>query len=315
LALAVLSVVARFYIRVSFGHGIKIDDYLILTSVVGLAVCGSLMLWVYIVAANGLWLVDEPVEGQLGLSGHDLDRITLYLKTIYGVAILYFAVSGTAKLGILLMYWRIFRSDNTFKILLPLIETLVFVWCLSGIIATVLNCIPVEKAWALPVNDERYCYNYNIFWLATGIVEVVLDIIILALPLASLQKLKIPLSSKLSAGGIFVVVTGIVKVVLGYSPMSPNPNQFKTVLWSTLHLTTAIICATLPIMDLVLRRIRNSRLVQLAIGSVLSTKKNTINNSSSKGFSRVSDREDRHYGGSRERNSGIPLRVVASQNA
>ncbi|KAK4171733.1 hypothetical protein QBC36DRAFT_89212 [Triangularia setosa] len=323
LGLALLSVVARIYIRVSFRQGVQIDDYMIFLSTVGLSICGGLLLWFYAVAAYGLWLADVPVEGQLGLSGHDLERITLYLKIVYAVAILYFAVSGTTKLGILLMYRRIFRRDSAFNIQLMVVGALASLWCLSGILASVFNCVPVEKAWALPINDERYCYNYNIFWLAAGILEVVFDVMILALPMTSLRKLKMPLANKLSAGGIFflggfVVVTGIVKVALGYVPGGRNPNQFKTVLWATLHLTTAVICATLPIMNPMLRRIRKSWLIQLVAGSVLSTNKSGSNNISSSGFSRVGDGDERnlrnHDGEGREDITAIPLNTLGSQS-
>ncbi|VBB80509.1 Putative protein of unknown function [Podospora comata] len=293
LALAILSVIARIYTRLYSRQEVGLDDYMIVGSTIGLSVCGGLLLWFYAVAAYGLWLADVPVEGQLGLSGHDLERITLYLKMVYVVAMLYFVVSGTAMLGILLMYRRIFQSDKAFNIQLIVVGALVFGWGLAGTIASVFNCVPVEKAWELPINDERYCYNYNIFWLAMGIFEVILNIMILGLPMASLRKLNIPLANKLSAGGIFflggfVVVTGIVKVVLGYVPTARNPNQFKTVLWATLHLTTAIICATLPIMNPMLRQIRKSRTFQLVAGNVFSkTWRSTTNNENS--ISRVSD--------------------------
>ncbi|KAK0670249.1 hypothetical protein QBC41DRAFT_273214 [Cercophora samala] len=296
LFLAIVSVVTRIYIRVFFRQGIQMDDYMIVGSTVGLSICGGLLLWFYAVAAYGLWLADAPVEGQLGLSGHDLERITLYLKMVYVVAMLYFVVSATAMLGILLMYRRIFQRDKAFNVQLIIVGKSVFLWGLAGTLASVFNCVPVSKAWELPINDERYCYNYNIFWLAMGILEVILNVMILGLPMASLRKLKMPLANKMSAGGIFllgafVVVTGIVKVVLGYVPTARNPNQFKTVLWATLHLTTAIICATLPIMNPMLRRIRKSRIVQLVAGSVLSTKKSTFN-STSRGVSRGIDADE-----------------------
>lgn len=223
LTLAILSAIARIYTRLYSRQGVGLDGYMVVGSTIGLSVCGGLLQWcalfsldlhglkvnlqhshvVYVVAAYGLWLADVLVEGQLGLSGHDLERITLYHKMVYVVAMLYFVVSGTAMLSILLMYRRIFQSDKAFNIQLIVVSALVFGWALTGTIASVFNCVPVEKAWELPINDERYCYNYNIFWLAMGIFEVILNIMILGLPMASLRKLNIPPANKLSAGGIF----------------------------------------------------------------------------------------------------------------
>ncbi|KAK4666402.1 hypothetical protein QC763_404195 [Podospora pseudopauciseta] len=116
LALAILSVIARIHTRLYSRQGVGLDDYMFVGSTIGQSVCGGLLLWFYAVAAYGLWLADVPVKGQLGLSGHDLERITLYLKMFYVVAMLYLVVSGTAMLGILLMYRRIFQSDKAFNI-------------------------------------------------------------------------------------------------------------------------------------------------------------------------------------------------------
>ncbi|KAK4655161.1 hypothetical protein QC762_404195 [Podospora pseudocomata] len=207
---------------------------------------------------------------------------------------------------------------KAFNIQLIVVGALVFGWGLAGTIASVFNCVPVEEAWELPINDERYCYNYNIVWLVMGIFEVILNIMILGLRMASLRKLNIPLANKLSAGRIFflrgfVVVTGIVKVVLGYVPTARNPNQFKIVLWATLHLTTAIICATLPIMNPMLRQIRKSRTFQLVAGNVFSkTWKSRTNNENS--ISRVNDGKAIGNGASgSDQPKTIPLDVLGGK--
>lgn len=44
-----------------------------------------------------------------------------------------------------------------------------------------------------------------------------------------------------------VIVTGLVKIILGYVPGQRNPSFARTEVWTVVHAGTAIICASLPI--------------------------------------------------------------------
>ena len=58
-----------------------------------------------------------------------------------------------------------------------------------------------------------------------------------------------------------VIITGLVKVILGYVPGSRIPSYSRTEVWTTVHAGMAIVCACLPVLKPLLNRISNSNTV------------------------------------------------------
>lgn len=51
------------------------------------------------------------------------------------------------------------------------------------------------------------------------------------------------------------VVTGLVKVILGYVPGSRVPSYIKTEVWTAVHVGMTIVCACLPVCWPVLKKL------------------------------------------------------------
>ncbi|KAF7511193.1 hypothetical protein GJ744_005090 [Endocarpon pusillum] len=148
------------------------------------------------------------------------------------------------------MYRRIFSIDVSFRIQSLLVGIVVLAFWVAATIATAFNCIPVTYNWAGLVPPE-YCFNFNMFWMATGAVEVAIDTVILALPVRMVLGLKVSSRQKISIVfifllGSFVIITGILRVIYGYIPGSRAPEYSKSGLWSTVHILMGLICACLP---------------------------------------------------------------------
>jgi hypothetical protein len=58
-----------------------------------------------------------------------------------------------------------------------------------------------------------------------------------------------------------VVITGLVKVILGYPQGSRVPSYSNTEVWTTVHTGIAIVCSNLPILNPLLIRILKSSFV------------------------------------------------------
>ena len=163
------------------------------------------------------------------------------------------------------MYNRIFAVRGSFRLQILVLCLLVTGYWIGCTVATLTNCIPLEWSWINGLADARYCFNYNIFWMATGACEVVLDVAILALPVRAVFSLQLTLRRRITVLsifllGAFVVVTGLVKTILGYVPGGRVPSYSRTEVWTTVHTGIAIVCACLPIFKPLLNRISNSRL-------------------------------------------------------
>lgn len=75
---------------------------------------------------------------------------------------------------------------------------------LATTIATLVNCIPLEYSW-IGLSDPAHCFNYNIFWMVTGALEVVIDTIILVLPVRMVLGLQLSPKRKILLLFIFLL--------------------------------------------------------------------------------------------------------------
>ncbi|KAF2444506.1 hypothetical protein P171DRAFT_389310 [Karstenula rhodostoma CBS 690.94] len=274
IALAVVSVGLRFYTRIFTKSGLKADDWSIFSAVLFTLATAVVTLVANSVAPNGLW-VSENTDTSYVYTSHDV----LYLKLAFATSILYFTIAGTTKLAILLMYNRIFNVSNAFRAQLYLAIFLVVGWWLGCTVASFTNCIPLKWSWINSFADPRYCFDYNLFWMASGSCEIVLDVIILAMPVSVVVRMKMSWRRKglvlgIFALGAFTIITGLVRVVLGFKKNSRVPSYSNTEVWTTVHAGMSIVCASLPIFRPLIRRIGQSALMS-RLSSALSIRKGT----------------------------------------
>ncbi|TVY73498.1 Satratoxin biosynthesis SC1 cluster protein [Lachnellula suecica] len=242
--LAIIAVVLRFVTRKKLTKaGIEADDWWILIGLLFMFLVGGLLMY---------GERSDPDGGQ----GIDRDSPTFqygphatYLKVSFGAAVIYFSVVTSIKISILLMYRRVFAVDS-FRRHSLIVGALVLFWWLVGTVLTIVSCIPINRLWIGPTAGG-YCFNFGIYWMSMGAVELIIDTMILALPLRMVMKLQMSPQQKLLITGIFllggfVVVTGVVRVVVGYKPGSQNVAFAKAELWSSVHIGIAIVCACLP---------------------------------------------------------------------
>lgn len=113
----------------------------------------------------------------------------------------------SSKHAVLFLYRRIFPSKR-FRNVLFGIAFLVTGWLFPSFLGTVLMCVPIRSNW--DPNIKGACIDYGKGTLSMGIVNVLLDFIILGAPMPLLWKLqmsvrrKIMLSCAFAVGGMLV---------------------------------------------------------------------------------------------------------------
>lgn len=129
----------------------------------------------------------------------------LFTKITFTSTVLYFTLTSTTKLSILFLYNRLFSVNQPFRRhVFVLIGTVIGFW-ISTTVADLLNCIPLKWTWLNSLDDPRYCFNYNYYWLATGIVEAIIDVAILSLPIPIVFRLRLKGTKKYGIIGVFLV--------------------------------------------------------------------------------------------------------------
>lgn len=129
----------------------------------------------------------------------------LHLKLAGISSIFYFTLVSAAKLSILLLYRRLFivtSSAYFMRLMYPLAIIIVLFW-VAATLANIFSCWPVEWSWRSSMSPEPYCFNFNIFWLATGVIEAVLDVVLITLPIRVVWGLQMSTKRRTSLVAVF----------------------------------------------------------------------------------------------------------------
>jgi hypothetical protein len=129
------------------------------------------------------------------------------------------------KISLICFILRVF-PDKNFRRICYAIEVLVVAYGISFTTATALQCWPARYAWKQIYSDEQgTCNNIHLqAWLA-AVFNIVLDVILLALPLGSLWKLNMGLKKKLMVMAMFSL--GILYVLYYIWPCQAKGSHYS----------------------------------------------------------------------------------------
>ena len=186
------------------------------------------------------------------------------MQYVYIYSVFYFVVVSLTQMSVLFFYRRIFLPSH-------LRYTSIIVAAISGTVCVIASIIEI----GYPGHPIDYFFpgsasvHWNVvylpFWLAMGIIEGLIDVVILVLPIRELQKLNLSTDKKIYISlifllGGFVVITGIVRLATLYKPGIEDFDLTIGDIWLNVHLGTAIISACLPAYrPLVSRSFRSGR--------------------------------------------------------
>lgn len=184
------------------------------------------------------------------------------------------------KTSVLIFYLRL--SKNTQKVLRLASWGVLVIVNLAGTVLTVMNifqCRPVEAAWDPHAELEAYCIPLLTEFICSAPVNIITDLAILALPLPVLTSMRLPRRQKIIliftfALGIFVAVVDVVRIyyleqaitqppstlagnaeaTFGLSPQFAWNASFS-LMWSAVEVNVGIICACIPTLKPLIRRI------------------------------------------------------------
>ena len=109
------------------------------------------------------------------------------------------------KASYLLLFLRLFPEQhfqrNVYAVFVVLMS-----YGLASIIATFLECQPMEKIWNR--DHPGQCFNVHAFWTANAAANLAGNLIIMGLPLHQIWKLQLPRTKK--GGLIFVFLLGFM---------------------------------------------------------------------------------------------------------
>ncbi|KAL8898007.1 MAG: hypothetical protein Q9207_006914 [Kuettlingeria erythrocarpa] len=315
--LAVLAVALRLVCRRQMKVSMSWDDY---TIIIGLVfTLGTCFCEVYSVAYGNAkhFVASSLIKAHIGI------------KILYALEFLWSVAIASIKVSILLFYRRLFPKQNTSA-----------TWCMGHMLLCVLSvalgvvstfgaafqCTPVAFLWDRSI-PGGHCIDFSAFSRFTSIMNIVTDILILAMPIPIVWSLHLDKSKKIGVCAVFllggfVCLTSIIRFLflgtLGHG-VDPTWDFVNAGIWTCVEPCIGIVSACLPIMGPLLR----TRIVSFGTSVFRSRSKKPSQASS--GYTGATGTKTRKGGfgsvgagkpgskGSRDEEMGVPLQEKKSE--
>ncbi|KAF4828588.1 Satratoxin biosynthesis SC1 cluster protein 4 [Colletotrichum tropicale] len=201
LVIAALSVAGRLVARSKYGPGLSLDDYAIVVA------------WVLVAATAGMVIA----IGQAGAGRHvwalSVDDLLLYIYSfVFCTAVL------STKISILLFYWRVFMGNLlSFRFSIWIGAFLVGSYPIYFMITMGFCCNPLSHYWTQFKGTTGTCLDVGHFFFILAIINLITDVILLAIPVPEILKLQMSKDKKIAVCGIlglggFVCIASAVRV-------------------------------------------------------------------------------------------------------
>lgn len=251
--LATLSIIARFWTRITHKVPLRADDWSILPALVfTIATC-----------CTGIW---AAIDGEVGRQNAEttLPQLISWAKATYFLQIFQIAAIPLIKLSLLVFYNRIFNSP-IFRMVSYAIGSYTLCWFIAFEFATIFQCSPISANWEFDNAFLSVCINAQLMLEWSAATNVFGDIFILLMPWPSLLRLHMPRGRKygllgLFFLGVFVCAASIAHLVyiilLGGPDGLKNSTHFMgyIVIWFSIEPSMGVICANLPTFGPILAR-------------------------------------------------------------
>ncbi|SPO05456.1 uncharacterized protein DNG_08143 [Cephalotrichum gorgonifer] len=176
--------------------------------------------------------------------------VMLQIQVLLGVILGYNFGINVVKMGLLLLYLRIFQSTSL-KIVAKWFLGFVIVWSIVQIVLLTITCVPIFII--VPSMADKCLDTYPV-WLTSSIMSTVTDVLIFLLPLPSVLKLNLKLKQKIVtvlmfSVGFFTCIVSVIRIFSlkgAVTATDPTWDNVGPGCWSIVELNSAILCCNLP---------------------------------------------------------------------
>ncbi|KAF1351915.1 hypothetical protein BDV97DRAFT_135102 [Delphinella strobiligena] len=201
--LAVLAVAGRMWARHIKAAPLWVDDWLIFVALTFMLITTALsILGGHNKSGYHIWAVD-------------MDQLKTIFKILYGYTFVYGAGASAVKLSFVFYFVRVFHTGPPSTIIycrdftsITLVLGIFLALCYPLMVWTTMLgiCRPIHYFWdEFTAPDSGSCTNTNEFLLIAGIINMVIDIVILMIPVPPICKLQVRTADKLMLIGIFLL--------------------------------------------------------------------------------------------------------------
>ncbi|ORY00952.1 hypothetical protein BCR34DRAFT_101650 [Clohesyomyces aquaticus] len=241
LGLAYAAVGLRLVSRLKIGTKVGLDDWLICVAALLLTGHAS-CLFAAVVFGMGRHAI--MIQNPKGFA-----LASIVAQTFYNIC------TPTIKLSILALYSRIFhRTQTWFTPTLYVTALFVLLTTFPQCFTYIFKCVPISSLWEDPRPRAKvYCINFQAVIVSFGIINILTDWWILALPIPVVMNLQMERRTKWSVCALFLLggfVCGVSIIRLLYArdveTMDPSWDYTPISLISTIECSAGILAACMP---------------------------------------------------------------------
>ncbi|KAF5658961.1 monocarboxylate transporter [Fusarium denticulatum] len=243
-SLAILCLLQRLYVKYYITRGLKIDDVLI-------TLAWSAQIWSISIGGLCHHAWEMPI-----------DVFEKHMLSSYIAAPAFIICNGLTKSSLLTFYLQV-SPQKWFR--RSIFVTIAFVVLYTIIIASLLlfGCQPRETAWDPYLFASGKCIDYAVMYIIIAVANIISDIVLFAIPMPMIVRLKMPLGQKIGLGimlGIatITVTTSIIRMI--YLPSLLGALDIPWIaapanVWSFVEVNLFIICGCMPTFRKFLKRL------------------------------------------------------------
>ncbi|TLD18110.1 hypothetical protein PspLS_10465 [Pyricularia sp. CBS 133598] len=244
MVLALLFLLQRLYTKLFLMNTFTADDYCLVGS------------WALSLATQ-IYEVYEWSQGNLGIHMWELPmpRYERFLFLVYIAPILYQLCQILAKVSLLIFYHRL-SPLRGFKHAVNFTLFVVVVYNTAITFALIFSCWPVQKNFDLSFPQEVGVCNVNLpqVYVATCIMGIITDLMILVLPLPTVLRLQVSWAQRIGLVFMFSVgsatfVTSIVRLAIlvkNNGEADVTWTLAEASIWVGIEANLYIMCGSLP---------------------------------------------------------------------
>ncbi|RBR26935.1 uncharacterized protein FIESC28_00203 [Fusarium coffeatum] len=263
---ALLAQIARVFARRMTKQQWWWDDYFCLGAfIVGIGYNVVMIYW------TENWYLGSTIPDTV--TDEEYDNINLNARLMqFLISNTYSYSIGFSKLSILLFYWRIFKQS---AIRIP-IQVLLFLsasWLILRTFMVIFHCIPVQAYWDKNIEGAVCKINDAQFFFGTCLTHFALDVVILALPIIEVFKLRLRMGQKVAITALFVigfiVCLASTFVVIESIRYDVNTTQMprdmaRNDMWGCVEINIAIVSGCFPLLRPIFTKILPKRFLSSA---------------------------------------------------
>ncbi|KAH7120859.1 hypothetical protein B0J11DRAFT_507906 [Dendryphion nanum] len=234
-------------------RNLQADDYLVIPAMCTLTV---LFAFTHIVIHTNNNLL-APGEDITKWSAANFEERVYGSKLTISLEQMHILTIWLLKACLLIMYTRM-----THLLQLQIVVKLVAVYVAVGFVVMEVLwfaawCRPFNQYWAVPTNSTQCSAMIN-HLITNAVLNISSDVMILAIPVPLVFKVKVPLKNKLVLSGLlFLGCFTIVAAAINKYSSFKDPFSSAWVIWYLREAFTAMICANLPLTRPILQQFFN----------------------------------------------------------